>query len=312
VTKAGQALYTSDFARGAEGWEAISGNWQVQEGAYRQSSRADNVQAHAGNASWSDYVYTLKARKLGGAEGFLVMFHVLDQQNWVWWNLGGWGNREHALERCENGGKSSIGRHVPGNIETGRWYDIRIELQGNNIKCYLDDKLIHNTNYPQMKPLYASASYEKASGDVIVKAVNVSQHALTTQMHLRGVARLGSSSVAIVLTSDKPTDENSLANPGKVAPVTQMLEAPSPSFGHVFPGNSVTVMRLKTNAVAGPARARSAALPRALPRQGILRSSLCRMRVPGHAECSAEASPVVGEAAGEPAFRQAQRAEFFQ
>ena len=33
----------------------------------RQNGNADNVRAIAGDKSWTDYTYTLKARKLGGA-----------------------------------------------------------------------------------------------------------------------------------------------------------------------------------------------------------------------------------------------------
>jgi len=32
----------------------------------------------------------------------------------------------------------------PGFIETGRWYDIRVQVKGTCIKCWLDGKLIHN------------------------------------------------------------------------------------------------------------------------------------------------------------------------
>ena len=35
-------------------------------------------------------------------------------------------------------------RAVRGRIETDRWYDIKIELAGNRIRCYLDGELIHD------------------------------------------------------------------------------------------------------------------------------------------------------------------------
>ncbi len=85
----------------------MSGHWAVEDGALRQTDGRTDCRCLAGDASWGDYTYSLKARKLGGAEGFLVIFHVKDQGNWAWWNLGGWGNSRHALEICESGGKSS-------------------------------------------------------------------------------------------------------------------------------------------------------------------------------------------------------------
>ncbi len=47
--------------------------------------------------------------------------------------------------------------------------------------------------------------------------------------------------------SDKPTDENSLANPSRVAPVTLGIDAGESAIRHTFPGNSVTVIRVKGN-----------------------------------------------------------------
>jgi len=47
---------------------------------------------------WTDCTYSLKARKLGGAEGFLIPFNVRDENAKSWWNLGGWGNTRHTIE----------------------------------------------------------------------------------------------------------------------------------------------------------------------------------------------------------------------
>jgi alpha-L-arabinofuranosidase len=245
VTQGDRVLYTADFAQGASDWKAIRGQWKAEEGVYRQTSNAENVQAHAGDPGWSEYTYSLKARKLGGAEGFLVMFHVKDAQNWVWWNLGGWGNREHALELCQGGGKSILGNRVAGRIETGRWYDLRVELKGQNIKCHLDGKLVHDVSYPRLKPLYASATLTQAAKTVILKAVNVSKGELTARINLGSAARLDSSAEVILLSSASPQDENSLEQPAKVAPVTRKVDVANGSARLALPGNSVAVCRFK-------------------------------------------------------------------
>ena len=57
------------------------------------------MRAFAGDKNWRDYTYSLKARKLGGAEGFLIPFLVRDDEAKAWWNIGGWGNIRHAIER---------------------------------------------------------------------------------------------------------------------------------------------------------------------------------------------------------------------
>ena len=194
----------------------------------------------AGNKDWTDYTFSLKARKLGGAEGFLILFRVKDENQKSWWNIGGWGNSRHAIEI---GGE--VGQSVPGRIETGRWYDIRIELSGSSIKCFLDDKLVHDVKTPTMRSLHASATRVQSTGEVILKVVNASSRELATDVAFEGVARLAGPASAIVLTSGKPSDENSLEHPTRVAPVACSIEVAGGAIRHTFPGNSVTVIRVK-------------------------------------------------------------------
>ncbi len=241
VTRGDKVLFASDFAEGTKGWRLLSGDWKAQDGVLRQNSMADNVRAVTGDKSWSDYTYSLKARKLGGAEGFLILFRVQNDHEKAWWNLGGWGNVRHAIEL---GGV--IGNEVPGRIETGRWYDIRIELKGANIQCYLDGKLIHDLNYPSVKSLYASASRAKATSEVILKVVNVTPAEQTAAIKLQGVGEIDGPGTLTVLASANAADENSLEHPTKVTPKTQTIAIPGPSFRHTLPANSVSVLRVKT------------------------------------------------------------------
>src|SRR5208282_1143821 len=103
----------------------------------RQTVQQTFIRALAGDRSWTDYTLTLKARKISGREGFLILFHINDDADHVWWNIGGWNNTQDSLEY---GSGSVDGK--PGRIETGRWYDIKIELEGNHVKCWLDGQLM--------------------------------------------------------------------------------------------------------------------------------------------------------------------------
>lgn len=137
VVQGTKPLYSSDFSKPLQGWKTLGGQWQTVGGALRQTSDAENVRALVGDVNWSDYTLSLKARKLGGKEGFLILFGVPDADTKSWWNLGGWDNTRHSLELP--GAESDA---VPGRIETGRWYDIRIEVQGTTVRGFLDGKLI--------------------------------------------------------------------------------------------------------------------------------------------------------------------------
>jgi alpha-L-arabinofuranosidase len=242
VVRGGETLFSCDFSDGDSGWKLLGGDWSVEQGVLRQNGRADNVRAIAGDTAWTDYTYSLKARKVSGAEGFLILFGVQDQSRKSWWNIGGWGNRQHAIEM---GG--IIGSAVPGRIETGRWYDIRIELKGRSIKCYLDGELIHDVQSPSVKSLYASASRVEKTGEVILKVVNTSRSELPTDIKLSGIAGVRGPAKVEVLTCENASDENSLTEPTKVAPVAKTVELNRPDFQHVFPGNSLTVLILPAN-----------------------------------------------------------------
>jgi alpha-L-arabinofuranosidase len=233
------------FLPGAPGWRPRRGEWKVADGVYRQSSDAEDVRSLAGEPGWRDYVYTVRARKIAGAEGFLVMFHVRDDGNWYWWNVGGWNNTQHAIEKATDGAKSMVGRPVPGRIETGRWYDLRVEVQGARIRCYLDGTLVHDVVEQGAPALAAVASRVERSGDVVLKVVNTSAAPQTVQVRLEGAGRLASTARAWVMTG-KPEDQNSLEKRENVAPVGTTIQGVGLEFAHTFLPYSITVLRLRS------------------------------------------------------------------
>jgi alpha-L-arabinofuranosidase len=246
VTQGDRVLYQKDFATGADDWKLGNGDWKAQDGVLRQASDREDCRAIVGDPNWTDYTYTLKARKLGGAEGFLILFHVQDADDYIWWNIGGWGNTRTALERATGGAKREIGRVSRATVETGRWYDIRIEVHGRDIRCYLDDKLITQATdgpLPAPDPLYATASRDQSTGDVILKVVNFSADAQQLDVDLQGIGSHALSGTAEVI-SGQPSDVNTVAEPTKVVPKTTPLKVAS-HFTHEFPAYSVSVMRLK-------------------------------------------------------------------
>lgn len=164
VTRGKQTLYRSHFTNGAPGWQIIRGSWLATNGVFAQTAIATDCHATAGDVSWSDYTLKLRARKLGGREGFLIMFNVVDDRNWTWWNLGGWDNTRTAVEHCVAGVKSALGSYVAGRIENGRWYDVRIELDGPRVRCYLDNKLIEEVHYSSSPWPSSAGSSSGASG----------------------------------------------------------------------------------------------------------------------------------------------------
>ena len=242
---AGKVLFQSDFSNGTKGWTLLGdgADWKAQDGALRQNAEKEFIRALTGDKSWTDYTLTLKARKISGAEGFLIFFRINGNDDRTWWNLGGRGNTSDGIEAGE------ALDFKPGHIETDRWYDIKIEVSGGNVKCWLDGELIHDLNYEQVgkiASLYAVAATDGPSGDLILKVVNANASALETEVNLTGAAGLTGQGTVTVLTSESGADENSLAEPMKVSPKTEAVEFTGTSLKRSFPGNSFTVLRLQT------------------------------------------------------------------
>lgn len=93
--------------------------------------------------------------------------------------------------------------------------------------------------------LYVTASRDLKSGEIIVKVVNNAPQARTSQVQIEGVKKVASRGKMIVLAGKQLTDENSIAEPKKVAPVTATFTGAGASFKHTFGPYSLTVLRLK-------------------------------------------------------------------
>src|SRR5450759_549115 len=171
--------------------------------------------SYFGDENWSDYTLTLKARKFSGGEGFLIAFGRKGGDRY-WWNLGGWGNTQDAIEFNQN----VVGSQVTGTIETNRWYDIKIELAGSRIKCSLDGKLIHDETAKPGSNLFAVAGRDDMNGDIVIKVINLSSQPYSTTLNIAGVNRIAPHAQLTVLTSDRLSDNNSRENPKLVVPVT--------------------------------------------------------------------------------------------
>jgi alpha-L-arabinofuranosidase len=248
VTSGEKVLLQSDFTSGTDNWRLGTGTWQADGGTLHQSGNLTDCRATAGDSAWTDYTYSLKAQKISGSEGFLVMFHVVDQSNYLWWNIGGWGNTRTSIEKAQNGAKTEIGRSTNMQINANQWYDIRIEVKGADIKCYLDDKLITTaTDAPAVStgPIFASANADDSTGDVILKVVNTSDASQQLDINLAGAKTVRADAAVDVLTGQL-TDVNTVSNPEKVIPHRAAINDAAADFVHEFAPRSVNVIRLKT------------------------------------------------------------------
>lgn len=239
VERAGTVLFDSSRDRGLKPWRRHGGDWSEVDGALRQTSDKENLLIATGDAGWGpEYTLTLKARKLGGKEGFIIGFQLADDREHHWLNLGGWGNAQHGLE-----GIGEV-KKVDGRIEDNRWYDIRIELKGQEVVCSLDGREILRQAQKPARSLFAVASRTKDGRELILKVVNTGAQAMETAIAITGAKSLQPSGKGWSILAGHPADENTFERPRNVAAAAIPVTGVAPRFVRSFPARSVTVLRL--------------------------------------------------------------------
>jgi alpha-L-arabinofuranosidase len=96
-----------------------------------------------------------------------------------------------------------------------------------------------------LRSLHEVAGRDTSTGEIVLKVVNVSNHAFDTRLDIRGAKALDAIGNASTLTSGDPKDENSLDAPKRVIPRSTQLHGISKSFEYTFPAYSLTVLRLR-------------------------------------------------------------------
>ena len=245
VEENGKLLYESDFSKEAAGWmpergRGVAGTWVVENGVYRQKDPAV-AWSYFGNDNWKNITVSLKARRISGAEGFLVCAGFADGRR-VQFNVGGWGNRQHAVQVAD----AIVDEPVRESVEEGRWYDVKIEVRDRLLRCSLDGRLIKQIRLPRVDTVLAIAGKDDGTGDVVVKVVNSGPELASMSLRIEGEARIAPEAKLTVLTSANPKDENSFEVPSKIVPVTRVITGMSPGAALDFPPYSLSVIRFKT------------------------------------------------------------------
>lgn len=246
----GATLISEPFASTAN-WAPGTGTWSLSGGIYSQtSSLTDCRSIDKTSITDSTYTISLKARKTGGNEGFLIIFGYKDSNDFYWWNIGGWGNTQHAIEHCVGGSKTVL-VPVSGSISTNIWYDVRIEVSPTKVLCYLNNVLIHTLNASTTLKLYTSATLDETTNQLFLKVVNPSTSDCRTAINLKNATATRISGTASVLTSVGLYDENSFTSPNYIVPVNSAIDTLGSALNYTFKANSVTVLKLSTSNTSG-------------------------------------------------------------
>lgn len=237
VTSGNQTLFAPDFANDTSSLKPERGEWTAAAGVLR------SVPLLRGRISNrlempSTVTITVEARKTSGPGGFGIK--ALGEIEEIAWWLGARANTRNEMQF------SFDAYPVDGKIEEGRWYQLKLELDGRSAKAYIDGQLAIQRDLPTQKSLFAVATRDNASREVILKAVNPTAQPLSTTLQFAGMPA-PTAGRAIVMSSSSPLDENSLETPAKIVPKESAVSLIGDAPVYVFPPYSVTVLRLRSN-----------------------------------------------------------------
>lgn len=223
----------------------VKGEWQTANGTVSQTSWEEGTTYLYPKMFTSDeYTYQVRARKDKGNEGFLIIFNYVDEDNYCWLNIGGWGNSQNAIEQVIDGSKAQVAM-APGHVEEGRWYDVELHIKGDSVYASIDGKQIFAS---RLKPstfagMFSNATYDEPSGDYIVKIVNTSTEPTTARINLKN--HQSTTARVIRLTGEKGTAENTIDELTNVVPTTEQLSADKDGVTLDVPANSLNIVRIK-------------------------------------------------------------------
>lgn len=223
----------------------IKGDWTEANGEVSQTStETATIRLNPVRFNAQNYTYKVRAKKNSGDEGFLIIFNYVDPKNYCWLNIGGWGNTQHGIEQIVNGGKGQMAT-ASGHVETGRWYDVEIDVKGDSVYAKLDGKQIFATRLkPNMTPgFFATATKDSKTGEVIVKLANTNIEGTTAKVSLDG--KTLQNAKLIRLTAKNGSEENDIDHPTNVYPTSTNVPVHGDSIELEIPASSLSILRLK-------------------------------------------------------------------
>jgi len=213
-------------------WNVQSGTWKMENEHYVQRSSQEPAislcpqQIHA-----KKYSFKVQAMKESGNEGFLMLVGYAGKNRYQWYNVAGWNNKHNGVEQeTSEGGKIRITDQKPFHVETNRWYDLQVDVDGDSLHCYIDNQLdfvCKQKKVGMMEGVFATTTIDETKKIMYVKVVNVGKGNAPGILNLKNCKINTTTRNAVTLTqltSANGTDENTLDHPKNIYPRTTELQ----------------------------------------------------------------------------------------
>ncbi|MBO4550059.1 MAG: arabinosidase, partial [Bacteroidaceae bacterium] len=164
------------------------------------------------------YTYKVQARKDGGAEAFMIVFNYIDERNFDWLNLGGWGNTRTSVETTMSGNRNTLDGARNDSYETGRWYNIQLDVDDDDIVAFVDGKEVYKGKKTPtaLYGVYEGSTLDEKTNTLYTKIVNLCDTDTTGCIELSGGVAKEAEMVRLAgMTGD---DENTMQFPDNIVP----------------------------------------------------------------------------------------------
>ena len=251
----GQTIYSTDFSDNDDytvNWNATGGDWNISGGSLNQTSGTMYGNCNVCyNFTGENSVIEVDATKKSGPEGFLIAFSYNDPNNYVWWNLGGWNNTQHAIEQCVDGVKTTL-LTAPGSLESNKQYHLKVIKAEGQVYCYVGDSLYHQISLGDARRLYTAAALNAKEDTLIVKLINPNSNASETSFQFKDFQYKGRVTLQ-VLKGTTGNEENTMQNQTNVKPTNTYFTPTSSNpnaFSYKIPAYSLCVMKIPVTNVS--------------------------------------------------------------
>ena len=197
----------------------FQGKWSLNDGVLSQTSNAEEpMMVCPETFTAKRYTYKVQARKDGGAEAFMIVFNYVDEKNFDWLNLGGWGNTRTSVETTMSGNRNTLDGARSDSYENGRWYNIQLDVDGEDIVATVDGKEVYKGKKKSsvLYGVYANSTLDEKTNTLYTKIVNLCDTGTTGSLELSGGTAAKAEMVRLAgMTGD---DENSMQYPNNIVP----------------------------------------------------------------------------------------------
>lgn len=247
VTAADGKVLASDALKSLDGWKPSGGEWSVKDGVARQNlPHGAPAKLILDGASLTTGTISLKARRTGGSEGFLVFFNVRDDETFSFANIGGFGNTHTTVEgRGQNpDGTLRAGPGSPGAMENDRWYEVTLKIGVDQVDVFIDGKKSADAKVETVPSVFTNAGYDRKHQCIVLKATNYHDQPVSTTVNLANAKLLANSAKHIVISSPDPYIDNDFEQPNRIVPTERALPIQPGGFQVTLPPHSVSVLRI--------------------------------------------------------------------